>query len=436
MAASILIVIVVLLWTPAGLAQGVQLPCTERVRAAARSGKAGEECGFSAGVTLCSERACLVGFGHGCRSSGAAGGRDPWVWKTTATCYALVDPDSGEVLREVELGSPPRVIGLVDTLDGTAVWEQQGRSWVLGFPDGRRYRWAIPAGADVGFRTVGRAVVLDGESFPRTPLRVALRAGEGHLVTVWELHAAEGVGGAGGAERVADLLPLDSWRAQWRRAARLEEDLERLLFRPSVWQRLIGLATGIDWRAEMEKRLQAQVEAAPTHAAIYSVGRRRMLVATDQPFTLGWLETKTGKLDMIDVGELKTSFGWLGAASHVDVWSVMTEKGQVWVFATADIAETVENYARRHGPKAVCPARERLPGGEEMCLSMVDLLLAVAEPGGDSQAALRWWVLAEGGVEQAWRRVLRVKDGWVRFLEVERTGEAAGTMHLKRRRLP
>ncbi len=65
----------------------------------------------------------------------------------------------------MELGSPPRVVGLVDTVDGTAVWEQQGRSWVVGSPDGLRYRWEISAAADVGFRLVGKAVVLDGESF-------------------------------------------------------------------------------------------------------------------------------------------------------------------------------------------------------------------------------------------------------------------------------
>ncbi len=62
--------------------------------------------------------------------------------------------------------------------------------------------------------------------------------------------------------------------------------------------------------------------------------------------------------------------------------------------------------------------------------------MTIPEPGVDTQRALKWWILGEGGSEQPWRRVVRVKDGWVRYLEVERGGETAGTVHLKRRRLP
>lgn len=345
----------------------LRLPELERLLEKERD-RVGSECFPFVFPVAVSGRHALLSTGLKCRETGD---RDQGVWVTKKRQQAVVDWKRMRLVgTEVEDTATTTILTLSEIEEGPAVLlatEGQLVLRVVGGDELKEYRWKCP-GADCPL--VLQARVIGGERFPREPLRIAAVGRDDYLVHVFDLHGAKDEKRIGWVHEVDQLVPLASWKQEFRKATALDEELRRVYLNANFLTRFASMIpiVGRELGELLEEAAARMTDNAASGMSLLSTRDHGLFLATQQPFSLTWVDPASGKFSVRPMSVFGEHIRPVSLTGNLSLLAIFPETSKVVrLLVKGTLCEGRRQYDTRD-PSRSCP--EILPGpgdGEEVC---------------------------------------------------------------------
>lgn len=318
--------------------------------------KLGSDCAPLVNPVAVLGRYALVFSGLKCRDGQ---GREASV-RFSKAYQAVVDWKRMRLVgEEIEVGASAVILSLFEVKRGPAIFHAEKGELVLrivGEDEVETYRWKCP-GTECPGGLKGQ--ILQGAAFPNEPLRAALVGGDEVLVRIFDLYPPGEEGKFGRVHEVDQIVPLAAWREEFRKVTAIDDEFRRLYVNSSFLTKFASMIPLLN--KPLEQELQEAIERAVVHApsgmSMVFVPERGLFLATQQPFSLTWVDPKTGKFGVRPMSAFGAHARAVSYAGNLSLLAAFPDRGKaVRLMVKGPICEPMESYASTHPGKS-CPDR-------------------------------------------------------------------------------